>query len=103
MPCTGTGTLRRNADIKLKFTTDLVSKYTILQREIFSRAMKYLKRNSKSRVVYITCSLLQQENEQQVAALCRLHNLAVEGDIVMKILPLHHGMDGFFAAVLKRN
>jgi len=57
-PCTGTGTLRRNPDIKLKFTEDLIKKNVILQQMIVSKALKFLKKNGK--LLYITCSLLKQ-------------------------------------------
>lgn len=56
-PCTGVGTLRRNPDIKLRFTEDYLKKNTILQEQIFARTMKYLNKNG--RIVYITCSLLK--------------------------------------------
>jgi len=57
-PCTGTGTIRRNPDIKLKFTEDTIKKNVILQQQIFSKAIKFLKKNGK--LLYITCSLLKQ-------------------------------------------
>lgn len=57
-PCTGTGTLRRNPDIKLKFSEDSIKKNVILQQSIVSKALKYLK--PKGKLLYITCSLLRQ-------------------------------------------
>lgn len=57
-PCTGTGTIRRNPDIKLKFTEDTIKKNVILQQQIVSKALKFLKKNGK--LLYITCSLLKQ-------------------------------------------
>lgn len=57
-PCTGTGTLRRNPDIKLKFHEDLIKKNVILQQQIVSKALKFMKPNG--RLLYITCSLLRQ-------------------------------------------
>lgn len=57
-PCTGTGTLRRNPDIKLKFTEETIKKNVILQQQIVSKALKFLKKNGK--LLYITCSLLKQ-------------------------------------------
>jgi len=64
VPCTGTGTIRRNPDIKLKFNQNYLKSFITKQDEIFSRSLKYLKRNGK--IVYITCSLLYDENESQV-------------------------------------
>lgn len=60
-PCTGTGTLRRNPDIKLKFTENWIKSNVLLQQQIVGKALKYLNRNG--RLLYITCSLLRQENE----------------------------------------
>jgi 16S rRNA C967 or C1407 C5-methylase (RsmB/RsmF family) len=99
-PCTGTGTLRRNPDIKLKFSEAWIKTNVLLQQQIVAKALKYLNRNG--RLLYITCSLLRQENEEQVKLFCRLHNLEVERGEFMKILPQKDGADGFFAVVLKR-
>lgn len=60
-PCTGTGTLRRNPDIKLKFTENWIKSNVLLQQQIVGKALKYLNKNG--RLLYITCSLLRQENE----------------------------------------
>lgn len=57
-PCTGTGTLRRNPDIKLKFTEDWLKTNVLLQQQIVSKALKFLRKNG--RLLYITCSLLKQ-------------------------------------------
>lgn len=57
-PCSGVGTLRRNPDIKLKFTNDWVKKNVILQQQIVHKALKFLKKNG--RMLYITCSLLRE-------------------------------------------
>ena len=72
-PCTGVGTLRRNPDIKLRFTEEYLKRNTILQEQIFTRTVKYLNKNG--RMVYITCSLLRQENDDQVKKFCSLHGL----------------------------
>ena len=60
-PCTGTGTLRRNPDIKLKFTEDWLKTNVTLQQQIVGKSLKFLNKNG--RLLYITCSLLKQENE----------------------------------------
>ena len=57
-PCTGTGTLRRNPDIKLKFTEDWLKTNILLQQQIVSKALKFLRKSG--RLLYITCSLLKQ-------------------------------------------
>ena len=72
-PCSGVGTLRRNPDIKLKFTEEWVKKNVILQQQIVHKAMKFLKKNG--RLVYITCSLLREENEDQINHFVKNYNL----------------------------
>lgn len=99
-PCTGTGTLRRNPDIKLKFTEDLIKKNVILQQSIVSKSLRFLKPDGK--LLYITCSLLRQENEEQIKHFTKVHRLEVVNDEMMKILPEKDGTDGFFAVVLKK-
>jgi 16S rRNA (cytosine967-C5)-methyltransferase len=74
-PCTGTGTLRRNPDIKLKFSESWIKSNVILQQQIVAKAMRFLSKNG--RLLYITCSLLRQENDEQIKLFCQLHNLEV--------------------------
>jgi 16S rRNA C967 or C1407 C5-methylase (RsmB/RsmF family) len=57
-PCTGTGTLRRNPDIKLKFSEQWIKSNVILQQQIVAKSLKFLK--PSGRMLYITCSLLRQ-------------------------------------------
>lgn len=57
-PCTGTGTLRRNPDIKIKFNEQWIKSNVILQQQIVAKSLKFLKPNG--RMLYITCSLLRQ-------------------------------------------
>lgn len=64
VPCSGTGTIRRNPDIKFRITENSIKNHVIQQELIFSKSLKYLKRNG--RIAYITCSLLKEENENQV-------------------------------------
>ena len=60
VPCSGTGTIRRNPDIKFRFNEDSLKYYVHQQQEIFAKSLRYLKKNG--RIVYITCSLLPDEN-----------------------------------------
>jgi 16S rRNA (cytosine967-C5)-methyltransferase len=115
-PCSGTGTLRRNPDIKWR-PLDLAT-LTATQRKILAAAAALLK--SGGRLVYATCSLLPEENEaivadflaghpgfQEVPAgeiLARRHVTLPEGATTphLHLFPHRHGTDGFFAAVLER-
>lgn len=69
------------------------------QRAIFESALPFLKRDG--RIVYATCSVLHEENEAQVAHFTAAHGLQVEG-APFASLPTVGGMDGLFAAVLRR-
>jgi 16S rRNA (cytosine967-C5)-methyltransferase len=97
-PCTGTGTLRRNPDMKWKFDADMLKRLVGQQRMIFERALSFMRPDG--RIVYATCSLLKQENEEQLAHFQKTYGLKVEGEIFHS-LPSDGGMDGFFGVVLK--
>lgn len=116
-PCSGTGTLRRNPDIKWR-DIDLVE-LASLQLRILTSAAKLVKLGG--RLVYVTCSLLQEENEQIVTKflqdaadfqrLSAAEILARQGITIddavteegaMRLYPHKHGTDGFYAAVLER-
>lgn len=98
-PCSGTGTLRRNPDMKWKFNSDMLTRLIGQQRMIFERALSFLNRNG--RIVYATCSVLQEENQLQVEHFLSTYALEIEGEF-FQTLPTLGGMDGFFGVVLKR-
>ncbi|HTW28706.1 MAG TPA: RsmB/NOP family class I SAM-dependent RNA methyltransferase [Acetobacteraceae bacterium] len=114
-PCTGTGTWRRNPDARLRLSENDLAELRPKQARILDDAARLLRPGG--RLVYATCSLLAEENEEQVAAfLSRRPEFAVvplaqawalpgpvpcEGDHLM-LTPRRHGTDGFFAAVLER-
>lgn len=98
-PCSGTGTLRRNPDMKWKFSMEMLTRLVGQQRTIFERALSFLK--PEGRIVYATCSVLQEENESQVNHFLSTYSLAVEGSPFQSV-PTKGGMDGFFGVVLKR-
>lgn len=115
-PCTGSGVLRRNPDAKWKITAEMVQELATKQREIIAHYAPLLK--TGGRMVYATCSLMAEENEEVVeaflkqntffvksdaAAILQRYNLAklAEGNF-MRLLPHRNGCDGFFAAVLEK-
>ncbi|UJW85674.1 RsmB/NOP family class I SAM-dependent RNA methyltransferase [Devosia sp. SL43] len=65
-PCTGTGTWRRRPDTKWKLTPELLNQRVGEQAEILASAVQFLKPGGT--LVYITCSILPEENDDQVAA-----------------------------------
>jgi 16S rRNA (cytosine967-C5)-methyltransferase len=116
-PCSGTGTVRRNPDIKWR-PIDLKALRST-QLSILEAAAKLVKPGG--RLVYATCSLLKEENDDIVAAFLESHGefaikradeiFAAQGITIddgftaegaMRLLPHRHGTDGFFAAVLER-
>jgi len=116
-PCTGSGTWRRNPDQKWRVAETDLQELTRLQSEILDSAARLVAPGG--RLVYATCSLLQDENEDRIAAFLEgrpdffLYPYAdiwretvggappVEGD-TLRLTPADHGTDGFFAAVLGR-
>ncbi len=117
-PCSGLGTLRRNPDLKWRQTPESVAELTSKQASILNSAAALVK--SGGRLVYATCSLLEEENEAVVSAFLAAHpefsalsasevlsKQSIEiADLgageFLRLLPNRHGTDGFFAAVLAR-
>jgi 16S rRNA C967 or C1407 C5-methylase (RsmB/RsmF family) len=98
VPCSGTGTFRRNPDLKWKIELSNLENLVREQREIFAEAFSYL--HPKGTIVYMTCSLLPQENEEQAAYFKNTYGLEVVE--TFQTLPVQNGMDGFFAVSLKK-
>lgn len=107
-PCSATGVIRRHADIKLLRTEDEIAAIVQIQYKMLRALWPLL--GPQGILVYATCSVLPQENEQQIAQFvaeqegCRL--LPIIGDWGRdtghgrQILPGEQGMDGFFYSVL---
>ncbi len=69
-PCTGTGTWRRNPDARTRLTETDLAELTQKQADILDQAQKLVKPGGK--LIYATCSLLNDENEAQLEAFfCR--------------------------------
>lgn len=97
-PCSGSGTLRRNPDMKWKFSLEMLKRLVGQQRTIFEKALSFVK--PQGSIVYGTCSILKEENEQQVAHFLKVYNLELDGE-PFQTLPSDGGMDGFFGAVFR--
>jgi 16S rRNA (cytosine967-C5)-methyltransferase len=110
-PCTGTGTWRRNPDARTRLTETDLAELTVKQADILDQAQKLVKPGGK--LIYATCSLLNDENEAQLEAfLSRTPAFkqvpleapeALRGALTLRLTPKVHGTDGFFAAVLARD
>ena len=99
-PCSGTGTWRRQPELRWRLTPERLAELQAIQDALLARAAAYVKPGG--RLVYATCSILPCENEDRIAAFLGEHpGLAVEGE-VFRASPLSTGTDGFFAAALRR-
>lgn len=98
-PCSQSGALRRNPDMKWTFSEERLDRWVAQQREIFEEALKYVKDGGK--IVYATCSVLDEENAQQVRYFCEKFGLYLSHQ-PLHALPQSRGMDGFFCATMER-
>ena len=111
VPCTGTGTWRRNPDMRWRVYGPPLADLLAVQAEILDRAARTVKPGG--RLVYATCALLAEENEGQVESFLERHPefalvapdapAATLDGPYLRLTPLRHNTDGFFAAVLQRN
>lgn len=95
VPCSGTGTLGRNPEIKWRLTPEELIRQRDRQRSILYEALRALKPGG--RVVYATCSLEKEENEEVVAATPGIRVIEE-----LRIYPGQAGTDGFYAAAIER-
>jgi 16S rRNA (cytosine967-C5)-methyltransferase len=117
-PCTGSGTWRRRPDAKWKLTAEQVAQRVGEQAAIVEEGTRYVKPGGT--LVYITCSILDEENGAQLAAFMATHpefervNLAPAVEALgakdrlhlnkdgVLLTPLKTGTDGFFVSALRR-
>ncbi|EFN51136.1 hypothetical protein CHLNCDRAFT_8770, partial [Chlorella variabilis] len=114
-PCSGTGVLAKRADLRWRRTPEELRQLAALQGELLDAAAGLVAPGGL--LVYSTCSIEQEENEQQVAAfLARQPGYELEAvpagtgvppqclapDGCLRMLPHVHGTDGAFAARLRR-
>lgn len=100
VPCSGSGTLRRNVEQKWKLGALFLKEMVQKQREIFEKALSFVKPGGK--ILYVTCSLLSEENENQIDFFLKTHPIQ-SLQSPWKILPTSNGPDGFFAALFEKN
>ncbi|MFT8719769.1 RsmB/NOP family class I SAM-dependent RNA methyltransferase [Acetobacter sp.] len=112
-PCTGTGTWRRNPDARVRIVEDDLRELTVKQAEILDRAAALVRPGG--RLVYATCSILNDENRDQITAFLSRHPAfalalpdaeevpqAFAASSMLSLTPAQNGTDGFFAAILER-
>ena len=114
-PCSGLGTLRRNPDVKWRVRPESITELTVKQLSILNGAARLVK--AGGRLVYATCSILDEENEGIVTQFLAANDafslvpmkevmeeqrIPLEMGDYLKLSPHRHQTDGFFAAVLER-
>ncbi|MBI1209462.1 MAG: methyltransferase domain-containing protein [Azospirillum sp.] len=116
-PCTGTGTWRRNPDSRWRPLGPGLSELVPLQAAILDSAARLVRPGG--RLIYATCSLVDDENRGQIDCFLASHPdfvlrsaaelwaTAVGGELpftgpCLALSPARHGTDAFFAAVLER-
>jgi len=116
-PCSGTGTWRRNPDARWRYGPDEIASVVEEQTRILEQASRLVAPDG--RLVYVTCSILREENEAVVEAFLAAHpgfalkpvaevwaetiggDCPAEAD-TLRLFPHRHDTDGFFVAVLER-
>ncbi len=121
-PCTGSGTLRRNPDLKWRLSPEELERINGIQKRVIEAASRLVKKGG--RMVYATCSVIRRENQEVVEAFLAAHpdwRLVPAHEVLesqgvqlgeahwarfggyFQMLPHLNGTDGFFGAVLERS
>lgn len=110
-PCSATGVIRRHPDIRFHRTLADLASITVLQRELLRNLWPLLKVGGK--LLYVTCSVMNCENDYSVETLLKTNNNIDVETIQMdcgiprkygvQILPGESNMDGFYFCLLKKN
>ncbi len=112
-PCSGTGTLRRNPEIKWRLRASDLDEFTKNQKFILHNASDTVKKGGH--LIYSTCSVLSCENEEVIGHFLKSHpdfsvihpltgffEPLMDSRGFLRTYPHRHSMDGFFCALLKR-
>lgn len=120
-PCSGSGTFRRNPDMKWRLTPEDLTRLIHLQKELLTQASTSVKPGGV--LIYATCSLFKEENQDQAewfraSQPCfqslsfsdfsspsmqpTLQTLRIEQTSTLQLSPLIHLCDGFFVAAFRR-
>ena len=115
VPCSGFGTLRRNPDLKWRKGEEDIRRLSVIQASILGNLSQYL--NKGGILVYSTCTIFREENEDVVEAFLKNHVNFELDDLTrfvsetnrqfvqngyFKTFPQGNGMDGFFVARLRK-
>lgn len=124
-PCSGSGTWRRHPEQKKRLTPERLNELMSIQDEVLSKTATLVKPAGPDvpggRLIYATCSLLKEENEDRVDAFLKAHpdfrrvpigqawnetlkkvpcpEMHTED---LRLTPAQHGTDGFFVCIMER-
>jgi 16S rRNA (cytosine967-C5)-methyltransferase len=112
-PCTGSGTWRRHPDAKWRLTPAQLARRMAEQDAVLSQSAAFVRPGG--RLIYVTCSLFAEENEDRVAGFLEARpdfaavpaigpaDALLTGEGYLRLTPRTAGTDGFFVAVLTRS
>lgn len=110
VPCSGSGTWRRNPENRWRLTEGGLNEYIKTQRDLMIEGWDAVKPGG--RVAYMTCSILKSENEDQIewflneyedAKLIPIRKNGIEQlEGTLQLSPFSRGTDGFFVAILEK-
>lgn len=110
-PCSGSGTWRRNPELRWRLTPDRLARVVALQAHVLDVAAPLVK--AEGHLIYAVCSLFTREGAGQIDAFLQRHaGWSVEALVLplgrkcghgTVFTPFHDGTDGFFVARLRRN
>ena len=121
-PCSGSGTWRRNPELRWRIDADKLAQTVATQERLVAEGMALVKPGG--RLAYMTCSVLAEENEAVVTALLDAHPEWEAADVgealtaagiddfppgvagpcdMLQLTPARHGCDGFFVALLRKS
>jgi 16S rRNA (cytosine967-C5)-methyltransferase len=96
-PCSGSGTWRRQPELKWRFTPERLAELCVLQDHLLGQAAGF-----RARLVYATCSILRCENQDRVEAFLAAYPDFSRTGADFHASPAMTGSDGFYASVLTR-
>lgn len=104
VPCSASGVVRRHPDIKWLRRSDDIPRFAREQRRIIDALWKTLAPGG--RMLYVTCSLFDEENDEQIRHFLSRHadacRVPLNGEPCHRLLPCTEH-DGFFYALLRKN
>ena len=117
-PCSGTGAWRRQPDARWRLTPSDLDRYIATQDQVMTQGGRMVKPGG--RLIYVTCSLLRQENEDRVEGFLERHDhfrVRSAADVwkqvfgtrysgrgkYLRLSTRRHHTDGFFVAILERH